>query len=112
MPCVIIRHLSDSGVFEPLILQFFNWQEVVTPFSDYRAIFQQQQSRIASNDGLESRLVSVTECIVCRSGLFPNGYSILITCREAVERVAIIVCIVGNHVDISEISIVRILQMR
>ena len=54
----------------------------MAPFTDDRALFEQKESGIAPDDGLERRLICQVERIFCSCEVAPALDGLLIACRE------------------------------
>ena len=84
----------------------------MTPFADYRSVFQQQHSGIASDDGFECDSVGRIERIFGSRYVTPMVDASLVARRKSEETVSVVLGVFIDIVNRAEIRVVGIFEIR
>ena len=105
------RHLPHGQLFQPerCLVPRDGGQAVVAPFLYDGAVLQQQQSRIAADDGLQRRLVGEAEWVVGSRQVAPAFHGGLSAGRQAVESISVLVGVFVQTGYLAEVRVVGIL---
>ena len=83
----------------------------MTPLPDDGPVFDQHQSGIASDDGLQRRFVCLAERILSPRQVHPPSDGLLRACRQAIEWYLLFLGIFIQLVNLTEIAVVCMFQM-
>ena len=106
----VLGHLPYLCLIQRLVQLFFLRQIVATPFANHYAIFQQNQSRVASHHGLQHRHVGMAEGIFGSCQLLPHPDAPFAACRKTIEGHSLLVGVFVDLVDEIQSSVIRIFQ--
>ena len=87
-------------------------QAVMAPFAHHDSIFEEQQSGIAADDGLEGDGIHIVKRILGPRQFAPPRYACLAGGRESDKRIAMFLTVFIDAVDGAEVGIVGLFQMR
>ena len=83
----------------------------MAPFANDGPVFDQHQSGITANHGLERNFIHGAEGVFSPCQLPPAGYGLLVTGGETIERVSVCLCVFIQLVYLTEVSVAGIFQM-
>ena len=107
----LLGYLSDGQLVERC-RQFLGFgQLVVAPFADYHPLFEQYQTGIAADDGLERGLVGIAEWVFGPRDVLPVPDGLASAGREAVKRNLLCLTVLVQLVDVAEVGVVGMFQM-
>ena len=88
------------------------WKVVATPFVVHSPVFQQQQSRIGTDYGLQRDAVHYPKWVISPLQILPPPDGLIARCRQAIKGIAMHLAIIINLIDAVDIAVISLFQIR
>ena len=83
----------------------------MTPLADDLSVLQQQQPGIGTDDGFQRCLIGIAERVFCSRDIAPVIDALSRTCRQSIERIAVVEAVFLHLIQLVELGIVGLFQM-